>query len=40
MASRELDNEALSPLGERVVRDSVFISWRGPGEGVVCASSH
>jgi len=26
---------ALSPLGERVDRDGVFISRRGPGEGVV-----
>jgi hypothetical protein len=24
----------LSPLGERVARDGVFISRRGPGEGV------
>ena len=26
---------ALSPLGERVDRDGVFISRRGPGEGVI-----
>ena len=26
-----LDNEALSPLGEKVARDSAFISRRGPG---------
>jgi hypothetical protein len=28
------EDSALSPLGERVARDGVFISWRGTGEGV------
>ena len=28
------ENGTLSPLGERVARDGVFISRRGPGEGV------
>jgi hypothetical protein len=31
---RLCENPALSPLGERVARDGVFISRRGSGEGV------
>jgi hypothetical protein len=30
----ENGNPPLSPLGERVTHDGVFISRRGPGEGV------
>jgi len=35
LAGARFTPDPLAPLGERVDRDGVFISRRGPGEGLV-----